>query len=145
MGGSYGGFMVLAALTEYPDLWSAGVDIVGIANMVTFLENTGAYRRALREPEYGSLEKNRAFLESISPIHKAEQIVAPLMVIHGKNDPRVPVGEAEQIVERVKNNGGAVQYLLYDDEGHGLAKLKNRLNAYPKVAAFLDEHLRIST
>ncbi len=141
MGGSYGGFMVLAALTEYPDIWSAGVDIVGIANMVTFLENTGAYRRALREPEYGSLEKNRAFLESISPIHKAEQIVAPLMVIHGKNDPRVPVGEAEQIVERVKNNGGTVQYLLYDDEGHGLAKLKNRLDAYPKIAAFLDEHL----
>ena len=141
MGGSYGGFMVLAALTEYPELWSAGVDIVGIANMVTFLENTGSYRRRLREPEYGSLEKNRAFLESISPIHKAEKIVAPLMVIHGKNDPRVPVGEAEQIVERVKGNGGVVEYLLYDDEGHGLAKLKNRLDAYPKIAAFLDEHL----
>ena len=141
MGGSYGGFMVLAALTEYPELWSAGVDIVGIANMVTFLENTGSYRRALREPEYGSLEKNREFLESISPIHKAENITAPLMVIHGKNDPRVPVGEAEQIVERVRKNGGAVEYLLYEDEGHGLAKLKNRLDAYPKIATFLDEHL----
>ncbi len=141
MGGSYGGFMVLAALTEYPNLWSAGIDIVGIANMVTFLENTGSYRRALREPEYGSLEKNREFLESISPIHKAACITAPLMVIHGKNDPRVPVGEAEQIVERVRDNGGAVEYLLYEDEGHGLAKLKNRLDAYPKIAAFLDEHL----
>ncbi len=141
MGGSYGGFMVLAALTEYPELWTAGVDIVGIANMVTFLENTGSYRRALREPEYGSLERDREFLESISPIHKAEEIMAPLMVIHGKNDPRVPVGEAEQIVEKVKKNGGAVEYLLYEDEGHGLAKLKNRLDAYPKIAAFLDEHL----
>ena len=141
MGGSYGGFMVLAALTEYPDLWTAGVDIVGIANMVTFLENTGSYRRALREPEYGSLEKNREFLESISPIHKAESITAPLMVIHGKNDPRVPVGEAEQIVDRVQKNGGAVEYLLYEDEGHGLAKLKNRLDAYPKIAAFLDRYL----
>ena len=141
MGGSYGGFMVLAALTEYPELWSAGVDIVGIANMVTFLENTGSYRRALREPEYGSLEKNREFLESISPIHKAGSITAPLMVIHGKNDPRVPVGEAEQIVERVRENGGAVEYLLYEDEGHGLAKLKNRLDAYPKIAAFLDKHM----
>jgi dipeptidyl aminopeptidase/acylaminoacyl peptidase len=141
MGGSYGGFMVLAAMTEYPELWSAGVDIVGIANMVTFLENTGSYRRALREPEYGSLERDREFLESISPIHKAERISAPLMVIHGKNDPRVPVGEAEQIVERVKGNGGRVEYLLYEDEGHGLAKLKNRLDAYPKIAAFLDEHL----
>jgi dipeptidyl aminopeptidase/acylaminoacyl peptidase len=141
MGGSYGGFMVLAALTEYPELWSAGVDIVGIANLVTFLENTGSYRRGLREPEYGSLEKDRALLESISPIHKAENIRAPLMVIHGKNDPRVPVGEAEQIVERVRENGGAVEYLLYENEGHGLAKLKNRLDAYPKIAAFLDEHL----
>ena len=140
MGGSYGGFMVLAALTEYPELWTAGVDIVGIANMVTFLENTGSYRRALRESEYGSLERDRGFLELISPLHKAEEITAPLMVIHGKNDPRVPVGEAEQIVEKVKKNGGAVEYLLYEDEGHGLVKLKNRLDAYPKIAAFLDEH-----
>jgi dipeptidyl aminopeptidase/acylaminoacyl peptidase len=141
MGGSYGGFMVLAALTEYPESWAAGVDIVGIANVVTFLENTGSYRRALREPEYGSLERDRPFLESISPIHKAEKIAAPLMVVHGKNDPRVPVGEAEQIVEKVRKNGGAVEYLLYEDEGHGLAKLKNRLDAYPKIVAFLDEYL----
>jgi dipeptidyl aminopeptidase/acylaminoacyl peptidase len=141
MGGSYGGFMALAALTEYPKLWSAGVDIVGIANLVTFLENTGSYRRALREPEYGFLERDRGFLESISPIHKAGYIRAPLMVIHGKNDPRVPVGEAEQIVERVRENGGTVEYLLYEDEGHGLAKLKNRLDAYPRIAAFFDEHL----
>ncbi len=141
MGGSYGGFMVLAALTEYSDLWTAGVDIVGIANMVTFLENTGSYRRALREPEYGSLEKDREFLASISPIHKTEEITAPLMVIHGRNDPRVPVGEAEQIVNRVRENGGKVEYLLYEDEGHGLAKLKNRLDAYPRIAAFLDQHL----
>jgi dipeptidyl aminopeptidase/acylaminoacyl peptidase len=141
MGGSYGGFMVLAALTEYPELWTAGVDIVGIANLVTFLENTGSYRRSLRESEYGSLERDREFLETISPIHKAEKITAPLMVIHGKNDPRVPVREAEQIVERVQKNGGAVEYLLYEDEGHGLAKLKNRLDAYPKIAAFLARHL----
>jgi dipeptidyl aminopeptidase/acylaminoacyl peptidase len=141
MGGSYGGFMVLAALTEYPDLWTAGVDIVGIANLVTFLENTGSYRRSLREPEYGSLERDREFLESISPIHKAENITAPLMVVHGKNDPRVPVGEAEQIVDRVQENGGTVEYLLYEDEGHGLARLKNRLDAYPKIVAFLDAHL----
>lgn len=145
MGGSYGGFMVLAALTEYPELWTAGVDIVGIANLVTFLENTGSYRRGLREPEYGSLENDREFLESISPIHKADRITAPLMVIHGKNDPRVPVGEAEQIVDRVSSNGGAVEYLLYEDEGHGLAKLKNRLDAYPKIASFLDLHLAGST
>ncbi len=142
MGGSYGGFMVLAALTKYPDLWSAGVDIVGIANLVSFLENTGSYRRKLREPEYGSLENDRGFLESISPIHRADRITAPLMVVHGKNDPRVPVDEAEQIVASVREIGGRVEYLLYEDEGHGLAKLGNRLDAYPKIAAFLDEHLR---
>src|SRR3712207_9502880 len=89
--------------------------IVGIANLVTFLENTGSYRRGLREPEYGSLERDRDLLESISPIHKAGKISAPLMVIHGKNDPRVPVGEAEQIVERVRENGGLVEDLLYED------------------------------
>lgn len=141
MGGSYGGFMVLAALTEYPDLWSAGVDIVGIANLVTFLENTGSYRRKLREPEYGSLEKDGDFLRSISPIHKADRITAPLMVVHGKNDPRVPVGEADQIVQSVRGRGGVVDYLLYEDEGHGLARLENRLDAYPKIASFLLEHL----
>ena len=107
------------------------MDIVGIANLVTFLENTGSYRRSLREPEYGSLENDGEFLESISPIHKADRITAPLMVIHGKNDPRVPVGEAEQIVEKVRENGGAVEYLLYEDEGHGLAKLKTASTPTP--------------
>ena len=89
MGGSYGGFMVLAALTEYRALERRGGHR-GIANLVTFLENTGSYRRGLREPEYGSLERDRQFLESISPIHKAGNIRAPLMVIHGKNDPAFP-------------------------------------------------------
>ena len=142
MGGSYGGFMVLAALTQQPDLWAAGVETVGIANFVTFLENTGAYRRALRESEYGSLERDREFLESISPIHHVDKIRAPLMVIHGANDPRVPVGEAEQIVARLRARGATVEYLRFEDEGHGLAKLENRLVAYPQVADFLDRVLR---
>jgi len=141
MGGSYGGFMVLAALTTYPELWAAGVDIVGIANFVTFLENTGPWRRHLREAEYGSLAHDRALLERISPIHHVDKIRAPLMVIHGANDPRVPVGEAEQIVEALRARGVPVEYLRYEDEGHGLIKLKNRLDAYPRVADFLDRHL----
>ncbi|MFP4629021.1 MAG: S9 family peptidase, partial [Halobacteriales archaeon] len=91
MGGSYGGYMVLAALTEYPDRWAAGVDIVGIANFVTFLENTGDWRRHLREAEYGSLADDREFLEAISPINNVDRIEAPLFVLHGANDPRVPV------------------------------------------------------
>jgi len=142
MGGSYGGFMVLAALTTYPELWAAGVDIVGIANFVTFLENTGPWRRHLREAEYGSLANDRAFLESISPIHHVDRITAPLFVIHGANDPRVPIGEAEQIVHALSERGVPVEYLRYANEGHGLVKLDNRLDAYPKVAEFLDKHLR---
>ncbi len=141
-GGSYGGFMVLACLVTYPDLWAAGVDIVGIANFVTFLENTGPWRRKLREKEYGSLEHDREFLESISPINHVDRIRAPLMVIHGANDPRVPVGEAEQIVRALRERGVPVEYLVYEDEGHGLAKLKNRLDAYPKVAEFLDKYVK---
>jgi len=141
LGGSYGGFMVLAALTSYPDLWAAGVDIVGIANFVTFLEHTGAWRRHLREAEYGSLEHDRALLEAISPINKVDQIRTPLLVIHGANDPRVPVGEAEQIVASIKARGGVVEYLRFADEGHGIVKLANRLVCYPAIARFLDAHL----
>ncbi|WP_265108716.1 S9 family peptidase [Halosolutus halophilus] len=140
-GGSYGGFMVLAALTEYPDLWAAGVDVVGIANFVTFLENTGDWRRELREAEYGSLEDDREFLEEISPINNVENIEAPLFVLHGENDPRVPVGEAEQIVEEVDEQGVPVRKLIFEDEGHGFSKLENRIEAYAAIAEFLDEHL----
>lgn len=140
-GGSYGGFMVLACLTFYPELWAAGVDIVGIANFVTFLQNTAPYRRAVREAEYGRLDTDRAFLESISPINSIEQITAPLMVIHGANDPRVPLSEAEQVVSKLHAHGRAVELLVYHDEGHGLAKLENKLDVYPRMVAFLHKAL----
>ncbi|MGH2389611.1 MAG: S9 family peptidase [Chloroflexota bacterium] len=141
MGGSYGGFMTLSAITTYPELWAAAVSIVGIANFVTFLEHTGPWRRKLRESEYGSLERDRAFLERISPIHRIDRIAAPLMVIHGANDPRVPVGEAEQIVAGLRERGRPVEYLRFEDEGHGLIKLPNRIRAYTAIAEFLDRHL----
>lgn len=141
MGGSYGGFMTLAAVTTYPDLWAAGVDIVGIANFETFLQNTGPWRRKLREAEYGSLEADAAFLREISPIHYIARITAPLMVIHGANDPRVPVSEAEQIVAGLQARDQPVTYLRFEDEGHGVVKLKNRLVAYPAIGDFLDKHL----
>ena len=141
-GGSYGGFMVLSAVTTYPDLWAAGVDIVGIANFVTFLENTGPWRRKLRESEYGSLENDREFLEEISPIRAVDKITAPLFVVHGANDPRVPIGEAEQIVDALKKRNVPVEYLRFEDEGHGIVKRVNRLVVYPAIAQFLDEHLK---
>lgn len=141
MGGSYGGFMTLASITEYPQLWAAAVDIVGISNFETFLTNTSKYRRAHRESEYGSLEEHRDILRAFSPIHKVERIVAPLMVIHGANDPRVPVSEAEQIVNSLKCRGVPVKYLCYQDEGHGLSKKKNQLDCFLQVAEFLKTYL----
>jgi dipeptidyl aminopeptidase/acylaminoacyl peptidase len=141
-GGSYGGYMVLACLTLYPDLFAAGVDVVGISNFVTFLQNTADYRRNNRESEYGSLEKDYDFLKEISPITKVDKIKAPLMIIHGRNDPRVPVGEAEQMHEAIKSRGGSSELLIYEDEGHGIAKLKNRLDAYPKMVQFLDKYVK---
>jgi dipeptidyl aminopeptidase/acylaminoacyl peptidase len=141
-GGSYGGFMVLAQVTHHPDLWAAGIDVVGICNFVTFLEKTGAYRRSHREKEYGNLREHREFLEKISPINHVDRIKCPMMVIHGANDPRVPIEEAEQIVAALKKRDVPVEYLRYEDEGHGLAKLKNRLDAYPKMVDFLDRYLK---
>jgi dipeptidyl aminopeptidase/acylaminoacyl peptidase len=140
-GGSYGGFMVLSSLTTYPDTWSAGVSIVGIANFVTFLQNTGAYRRALREVEYGSLARDSSFLVDISPITHVDKIKAPLFLIQGANDPRVPKGEADQMAAAIKARGGVVQYLLFEDEGHGLTKTRNRIIAYSQVADFLDKYV----
>jgi dipeptidyl aminopeptidase/acylaminoacyl peptidase len=141
VGGSYGGFMVLSALTEYPDIWAAGVDLVGIANFETFLENTARWRRHLREAEYGSLETDRELFKRISPIHHVEKILTPLLVIHGANDPRVPIGEAEQIVERLKRLGRHVEFLRFEDEGHGIAKVPNRVKAYTAIGDFLERTL----
>ncbi len=141
MGGSYGGFMVLSAITTYPHLWAAAIDIVGIANFVTFLENTGPWRRKFRESEYGSLENDREFLESISPINHVHDITAPLFVIHGANDPRVPIGEAEQIVAALRERNVPVEYMRFEDEGHGIIKRANRLVVYPAIARFLDKYM----
>jgi dipeptidyl aminopeptidase/acylaminoacyl peptidase len=142
MGGSYGGYMTLAAITLYPDLWAAAVDTVGIANFESFLKNTSGYRRRLREVEYGSLERDLEYLRSISPLYRVDRIRAPLFVIQGRNDPRVPYTEAEQIVEALRKRGAPVEYKLFDDEGHGIAKLSNRLIVYPMVANFLDRYMK---
>jgi dipeptidyl aminopeptidase/acylaminoacyl peptidase len=139
-GGSYGGYMSLAALVNYSDRLRGGVDVAGIADFVSFLTGTAPYRQNQRRAEYGD-ERDldmRAYLRRISPLTNAERITKPLLVVHGKNDPRVPVSEAEQIVNRLRLKGDEVWYLLAADEGHGYRKKQNR-DAYLAVfAQFLD-------
>ena len=142
IGGSYGGFMTLAEITFCADRrWAAAVDIVGIASFRTFFAKTAPWRRPLRAAEYGDPEKDADFLDSISPLNFIDRIEAPLMVIHGANDPRVPVEEAEQIVSTLRSRGRDVDYLRYEDEGHGLAKAKNRADAWPKVVRFFEKYM----
>jgi dipeptidyl aminopeptidase/acylaminoacyl peptidase len=141
-GGSYGGYMTMAAITLYPDLFAAAVNTVGIVNWESFLKNTSGYRRRQREVEYGRLDRDLEFLRRISPLAKVDKIKTPLFVIHGKNDPRVPYTEAEQVVAALNKRGAIVEYKLFDDEGHGISKLKNRLELYPLVADFLDKYMK---
>ena len=128
MGGSYGGYMVLASMAHYSDRLCCGIDIFGISNFVTFLQNTKSYRRALRRVEYGDERdpQMRQHLERISPTTNAHKITKPMMIVQGLNDPRVPVGEAEQMVKAIRQNGGEAWYLLAKDEGHGFRKKSNR-------------------
>lgn len=128
MGGSYGGYMTLASAVHFDDRIAGSIDIVGISNFVTFLEHTETYRRDLRRAEYGD-ERNpamRAFLESISPLNHADRITKPLFVVQGRNDPRVPYTEAEQIVASLKKRNAPVWFMIADDEGHGFAKKPNQ-------------------
>jgi dipeptidyl aminopeptidase/acylaminoacyl peptidase len=143
IGGSYGGYMVLASLMHYSDRLAAGVDVVGISNFVTFLENTSEYRRDLRRAEYGDERdpEMREFLLSISPTENVERIRAPLFVAQGANDPRVPASEAEQIVNAVRRSGRDVWYMLAMNEGHGFARRENRDVYLQLVIIFFEEHL----
>ena len=138
IGGSYGGFMTLAVLVEDPELWDAGVDTVGIADWHTFFENMPPWRGVLRMNEYGDPNGPESeFLREISPIHRAGTIKAPLLVIHGRNDPRVPVGESIQIAQAVAQS----ELLIFEDEGHGVATLPNQVTANSKMLEFLAAHL----
>ncbi|MGC2290123.1 MAG: S9 family peptidase [Thermoplasmata archaeon] len=140
-GGSYGGFMVLSLLTTYPEYWAAAVEYFGISNFVTFLERTGAYRRALREAEYGSLERDRDFLQAISPVHHLDRIQTPLYVFHGRNDPRVPIHEAEQIVQTLRDSSRAVEHLYLENEGHGFMRRENQIEVARRAADFYARYL----
>lgn len=142
-GGSYGGYMVLASMVHFGQRLRAGIDVVGISDFVTFLTNTQDYRRDLRRAEYGDERdpEMRAFLKEISPLTHAGRIDRPLFVAQGANDPRVPASEAEQIVARVRANGTLVWYLLFEDEGHGFAKKRNRDLYEAAAMLFWQRHL----
>ena len=142
-GGSYGGYMVLGVATHFPDRIAGAIDIVGVANFVSFLENTESYRRDLRRVEYGD-ERDpamRAFLTKISPANNADRIRKPLLVVQGRNDPRVPYTEAEQIVAAARKNGVPVWYLLADNEGHGFARKANADFLFYTMIAFIEARL----
>jgi dipeptidyl aminopeptidase/acylaminoacyl peptidase len=129
MGGSYGGYMVLAGLTEYPDLFAAGADLFGIVNFATFFQNTEPWMAAISKIEYGDPDKEADLLRRLSPIYKIDRITAPTIVLHGANDTNVPVVEAEQVVDSLKKRGIPVEYVLFPDEGHGWRKTPNRIRS----------------
>ncbi len=143
-GGSYGGYMVLASLVNFPDRIKAGIDIVGIANFITFLEHTSPYRQDLRRAEYGDERKPemRAVFEQINPAGRVDKIKSALLVVHGVNDPRVPFSEAQQIADRVRASGRSVWTVYADNEGHGFAKKDNRDYLTAVESLFLGENLK---
>jgi dipeptidyl aminopeptidase/acylaminoacyl peptidase len=138
-GDSYGGYLALAALVNYSDRLRGGVTQAGISDFVSFLSTTAPYRQNLRRAEYGD-ERDpdmRAYLRRISPLTNADRIERPLLVVHGKNDPRVPLSESEQLVNRLRSRRGEVWYLEATDEGHGFVKKQNRDAYYRTFALFL--------
>jgi dienelactone hydrolase len=141
MGQSYGGFMVLSAITEYPELWRAAVDYYGIADFVTTLAGTGAWRRTHRAAEYGDPQRDAGLFGRISPIHRIDRVRVPLLVAHGRRDPRVPIGESEQVVVALRERQKPVTYLTFDDAGHGFIRPDDRRRIFTAVAEFFRTHL----
>jgi dipeptidyl aminopeptidase/acylaminoacyl peptidase len=142
MGGSYGGYMVMAGVTEFPRMFAAGANLFGIVNFATFFQQTQPWMAAISTVEYGDPMKDAAMLKALSPIHKLGSITTPLLVLHGANDTNVPVVEAEQIVASLKARNVPVGYILYPDEGHGWRKLPNRIDSTTKITKFFTERLK---
>ena len=143
IGGSYGGYMVLASMAHYNDQLALGVNSFGVSNFVTFLENTSDYRRDHRRQEYGDerIPEVRRYLNETAPMNNTDKIKKPLFVLQGANDPRVPASESEQIVRKVRSNGTEVWYVLFDDEGHGFRKKPNQDYRNAALGLFLKKHL----
>jgi dipeptidyl aminopeptidase/acylaminoacyl peptidase len=144
MGGSYGGYMVGAGLTEYPDLFAAGANLFGVMNFETFFKNTQPWMAAISKVEYGDPDTQLEMLRRLSPINRVDRIKAPTIVLHGANDTNVPVIEAEQIVENLKRRGVPVQYILFPDEGHGWRKMPNRIRSTVEIVGWFNKYLKAS-
>jgi dipeptidyl aminopeptidase/acylaminoacyl peptidase len=142
-GGSYGGHMTLAIATRYPDRIRCSVEVVGMSNLVTFLERTEAYRRDLRRAEYGDERdpEMRTYLERVAPLTNADKITKPLLIVQGANDPRVPSHESEQMVQMIRRRQTPVWYLMAKDEGHGFRKKKNADFQFYATIAFIQKYL----
>jgi dipeptidyl aminopeptidase/acylaminoacyl peptidase len=141
MGGSYGGYMTMAGLTEYPDVFKAGADLFGVVNFETFFANTEPWMAAISTVEYGDPKTQADLLQRLSPIHKLDQVRAATIVLHGANDTNVPVVEAEQVVHNLKQRGVPVQYVLFPDEGHGWRKVNNRIRSTVEITLWFVKYL----
>ena len=142
MGGSYGGYMVMAGVTEYPDLFKAGADLFGVVNFETFFARSEPWMAAISTIEYGDPKTQQKMLYDLSPIHKLDRVKASMIVLHGANDTNVPVVEAEQVVNGLKARGIPVEYILFPDEGHGWRKTPNRIRSAVAVTRFFAEKLK---
>jgi dipeptidyl aminopeptidase/acylaminoacyl peptidase len=141
LGGSYGGYMVMAGVTEFPDMFAAGANLFGVVNFETFFKHTQPWMAAISTIEYGDPATQSKMLADLSPIHKLDRIKTPLIVLHGANDTNVPVVEAEQIVASLKARGVPVEYVLFPDEGHGWRKTPNKVRAAVAIVDFFDQRL----
>ncbi|MGI8640469.1 MAG: S9 family peptidase [Pyrinomonadaceae bacterium] len=142
MGNSYGGYMVMAGLTEYPELFAAGADLYGITNFETYFKNTQPWMAAISKEEYGDPDTQIEMLRRLSPINRIDRIKSPVLVLHGVNDTTVPVIEAEQVVENLKRRNVPVEYILFPDEGHGWRKIPNRIRSTVSIVKFFETHLK---
>jgi dipeptidyl aminopeptidase/acylaminoacyl peptidase len=142
MGGSYGGYMVMAGLTEYPDLFAAGADLFGVVNFETFFAHTEPWMAAISKVEYGDPDKEVEMLKKLSPIHNVDKVKAATIVLHGANDTNVPVVEAEQVVDNLKKRGIPVKYVLFPDEGHGFQKIPNRIKSTVETVNWFVKYLQ---
>jgi len=141
-GGSYGGYTVLVALTRWPTLWRAGVDIFGIANLKTFMATTSGLIREIFLVEFGDPDKDAAFLDSISPLRDVDKIARPLFVYAGANDPRVPRSESDLVVRALRERAVPVEYMVKEGEGHSIARRDTQIELFSRTARFLEAHLK---